>query len=75
MFGIVINSNGYKVAFVLLDKNKNVMYYKLKEGESIVEKDWKIANEMVKPCWTGTEWIETATEEDIKEYRRKFEEN
>lgn len=59
MFGIVINQQGYKVEFVALNKNKIPQFYELKDGESIIEEDWQIANSMNKPQWNGVEWIDT----------------
>lgn len=55
MFGIVINTDGHKVAFVVL-KDGKPEGYKLKKGESIITKDWNKANAMGKPHWNGTEW-------------------
>lgn len=59
MFGIVIDTQGYKVEFVILDEDKTPQYYSLKDGESIIEQDWQIANSMNKPQWSGAEWIDT----------------
>jgi len=67
MFGIVINKDGFKIAFVTLDDIKKPLYYNLSDGELIIEQDWNIANAMLKPQWIGTEWIETATEEELAE--------
>ena len=68
MFGIVIDENGYKVEFVTLNENNITEGYILKDGESIIKQKWSIANNMLKPKWESTnlEWIETATEEEIK---------
>lgn len=68
MFGIVIDENGYKVEFVTLNENNIPEGYILKDGESIIKQKWSIANNMLKPKWESTnlEWIETATEEEIK---------
>lgn len=59
MFGIVIDKQGFKVEFVALNEDKSPQFYELKEGETIVEEDWQIANSMNKPQWNGTEWIDT----------------
>ena len=59
MFGIVIDKQGYKIEFVVLNEDKSPQFYELKEGEAIVEEDWQIANSMNKPQWTGGEWIDT----------------
>ena len=58
MFAIVINQDGYKVGFVVLNEDKSPQFYTLKEGETIVEEDWQIANSMNKPQWVGSEWID-----------------
>lgn len=59
MFGIVINKQGYKVEFVSLNEDKTPQFYELKDGESIIEDGWDIANDMNKPQWNGSEWIDT----------------
>ena len=59
MFGVVVNEQGYKVEFVVLNEDKSPQFYELKEGEAIVEEDWQIANSMNKPQWGGSEWIDT----------------
>ncbi|MBN1037899.1 hypothetical protein FC789_02255 [Clostridium botulinum] len=65
-FGIVIDEKtGYKIDFVVVGE------YGLRDGEKIIKKDWNIANTMLKPKWTGIEWIEGATEEEIKEWEEK----
>ncbi|WP_410497205.1 hypothetical protein QTL86_11090 [Cellulosilyticum sp. ST5] len=58
MFGIVINEQGYKVAFVCVDEYDNILHYTLNEKEQLVKNDWQIANAMGKPKWTGTEWVD-----------------
>lgn len=65
MFGIVINKDGYKVEFVVLDKDKTPQFYELKEDEQIIEKDWAIANSMNKPKWNFEKeiWEETEPKE------------
>lgn len=57
-FAVVINIEGYAVDYVALS-NGVPLYYILKEGESLITTDYKIATGMLKPKWTGTEWIET----------------
>lgn len=73
MFGIVIDSNGFKIEFISLDKNNEPEKYDLRDGEKIVTTDWNIANTMLKPKWESTtlSWIETATEEEIKAWNEK----
>lgn len=67
MFGIVIDKDGYKIEFVVLDQNKKITYYELKDGEKVVEEGWDIANSMVKPKWDGEKWVETGTPDPIPE--------
>lgn len=66
MNAIVINENGFKVEFVLLDIDGKPLFYELQENESIVTIDVNICLEILKPKWTDSEWIETATEEEIE---------
>lgn len=68
MFGIVIDSKGIKINFVVIDEDNIPEGYILKDGESIITQKWSIANNMLKPKWESTtsSWIETATDEEIK---------
>lgn len=59
MFGIVIDRQGVYMQFEILSENKLPKFYTLKDGESIIEEGWSIANGMNKPMWNGTEWIDT----------------
>ncbi|WP_410495131.1 hypothetical protein QTL86_13505 [Cellulosilyticum sp. ST5] len=65
LFGIVINEQGYKVAFVCVDERDNILHYTLKENEQLIKDDWQIANAMGKPHWTGTEWEDEEPPEQI----------
>lgn len=71
MFGIVINELGYKVEFVALNEDKSPQFYELNKGEQVIEKDWQIANSMLKPRWDfeNEVWIEAATDEEIEEIK------
>ena len=66
MFAIVINKSGYKVEFIVLNKDKKPQFYTLKESEKVIEKDWQIANSMNKPKWNfdTLEWEETEPKDD-----------
>lgn len=72
-YGTVIDDNGYKIAFirVLIDSETGTEtplfspQRGLAQGEKIVYDDWQLANGMTKAHWTGTEWKETATAEEI----------
>ena len=59
MFGIVIDKQGYKIEFVVLNEDGTPQYYKLKEDESIIEEEWHIANSMNKPQRVNGKWIDT----------------
>lgn len=67
MFGIVIDKQGYKVAFTISDNGIPLLNdmprleYELKDGETFIEKDYKIANLMNKPQWQFDKgkWIDT----------------
>ena len=59
LFGTVIDKPGYKVEFVVLNEDKSPQLYELKDGETIIEDGWQIANSMNKPQWGGSEWIDT----------------
>ena len=67
MFGIVIDKNGLKVDFVNVFDNGEIDSYEIKDGEQLITQDWQKANSMLKPMWTGSEWVETATEEELNE--------
>ncbi|MGL5689638.1 MAG: hypothetical protein ACRDD8_02355 [Bacteroidales bacterium] len=59
MFAIIIDSKGFKVEFVVLNEDGIPQGYTLKDGESVVQKSWDIANGMNKPQWDGAKLIDT----------------
>lgn len=59
MFGIVIDKQGFKVEFVVLNEDKTPQFYELKDGETIVETGWQVANSMNKPQYINDEWVDT----------------
>jgi len=72
----VIDSQGFYVTFVLVTSEsnyegdkENIYCYSLKTGESLLH--ISPPTNMVIPRWTGTEWEETATPEEIEEAERK----
>ena len=65
-FAVVIDINGYAVDYVVLS-NGVPLHYTLKEGESLITTDYRIATGMLKPQWTGTEWIETEVVDKIED--------
>lgn len=75
MFGIVINKDNMKSAFVIIDTEGKAVDYKIKENEKIITTDWQIANTMLKPRWNGKEWEEAATQEEMKEYNALMNSN
>lgn len=66
MAGIVINKQGLKVEFVVLNEDKSPLFYTLNDDEQIIEIGCGIANSMLNPMWDGSEWVETATDEEIE---------
>lgn len=71
MFGIVINQERLKTNFVVVDEENQPEDYTLQEGEQIITKDWNIGNSMLKPKWTGSDWIESATQEELIMWNEK----
>ncbi|MCL2462485.1 MAG: hypothetical protein FWF44_07450 [Defluviitaleaceae bacterium] len=71
---IVINEQGYKTEFCLVDIVINAdgtvtevpQYYTLKPGESFVYDGIGNALSMLKPRWDGSAWTETATQQEIE---------
>lgn len=70
----VVDADGKYVTLVLVlvnDGVETVQYYTLKEGEFLVEtcppseKPYAGMDGFIKPRWNGTEWVETATEDEI----------
>jgi hypothetical protein len=75
-YGIITNSNGEKTEFVLVrtapDGTRFPEGYALQAGESLILEDVDLAQQMFKPRWTGAEWEETATPEEIAAGRMAF---
>lgn len=69
----IIDANGYMVEKVILFKDGEPQNYEIKEDQQAIPyvSTSQIVNdrevEYLKPQWTGTEWIETATEEELNE--------
>ena len=64
--GKIINQEGQILETVYFNvETKEIQYYELKDGEMLVEND--DTKGYVKPKWTGTDWIESATPEEIEE--------
>lgn len=77
MFGIVIDGEGNKKDFYVLDdegypigydfeikfdEDNQVLSRSYRKGESLITENWAKANAMNKPRWNGREWVETALE-------------
>lgn len=67
---IVIDAQGNKTEFVLASQNEEGKYiphhYVLQAGESLVFEEVPTALSMLKPRWSGSNWMETATPEEIE---------
>ncbi|WP_315970296.1 hypothetical protein [Clostridium botulinum] len=69
----IIDLNGNIIySHILMDGNNNILFsdieIKITEDMQIVD----IPNKTyIKPKWTGIEWIEGATEEELKEWEEK----
>lgn len=67
----IINEIGQYIDYALMDENGEIQYYTLKPGERIVETDPPLfkgnagTTGFVSPLWDGSQWIESATEEEI----------
>lgn len=72
----VIDAEGYYKTLVLVllesDENgqeqENIQYYTLQEGETLLDTDFPA--DMLKARWNGTEWEETATLEELEQWRQ-----
>ena len=59
----IIDSNGNIVDLCVIFIDGQAQYFKMQEGQQAVE---RYAKNYIKPRWNGSEWIEGATEEEIK---------
>lgn len=72
----VIGAGGYYKTLVLVllepDENgrerENIQYYTLQESETLLDTDFPA--DMFKARWSGTEWEETATPEELEQWRK-----
>lgn len=64
----IISKDGFIVKSVFVDENNNILFtiLKLEEGQSLVEE--QPIKDLIKPKWDGSDWIEGATEDEIKEW-------
>ncbi|HBJ1652532.1 TPA: hypothetical protein LA460_003397 [Clostridium botulinum] len=61
----IINKDGFIIENCVLFIDNIPQYFEITEDMQIVD----IPNKTyIKPKWTGIEWVETATEEEIKEH-------
>lgn len=68
---VVIDKNNIKVEFVLLDEKNKPLYYELKDTEKLIFEKIENSFNLVKAKWNGSNWIETATQEEIEKARPK----
>ena len=66
----IIDSNGYVIEKCVLFKDGEAQFYRIADNAKAVVYCNK---NFVKPHWTGTEWEETATKEEINNYYDNFE--
>lgn len=62
----VIDKDGFIVKSVFVDENDNIMFtdFKMEDGQTLITKHPN--KDMLNPKWTGSKWIEGATEEEIQ---------
>ena len=83
-YAVIIDAESYAKAFVLVDTRIPINDednagepvhtpegYTMRDGEKLIYEDIQDALEMLKPRWTGTEWEETASPEEIQEWEDK----
>lgn len=58
----VVDSNGFQIEFVLVVDGE-IQHYTLKDGERLI--DSQLSDGLLKPRWNGSEWIESATMEEV----------
>ncbi len=65
----IINNTGFLVSPLELMEDNKLLTYELEENEKIVPKlnDFSL----IKPRWNGTEWVESATKEEIQAYQEE----
>ncbi|NFA44012.1 hypothetical protein EXM65_15910 [Clostridium botulinum] len=61
----IINKDGFIIENCVLFIDNIPQYFEITEDMQIVDMPNKT---YIKPKWTGIEWVEGATEEEIKEY-------
>ena len=73
--GKIINIiNGLAIETVAyIPETLEIRYYELKEDEKLITEP--ITEFFIKPKWSGKEWIEGATQEEIDEYNKQQELN
>ncbi|WP_252251312.1 hypothetical protein [Clostridium sp. VAP52] len=66
----VIDNNGFIIDLCVNVKNGELENFNLLDNMKLVER-YNKGILFVKPKWNGEEWIEGATEQEIKEYEEK----
>ncbi len=78
MNAIVVDENGYKVEYVILEEiniSDTFMYskdlvpigYTLGDKEILIQESVEVALSMLKPRWVENRWVEQATETELEE--------
>ncbi|NFT06828.1 hypothetical protein FDF26_07050 [Clostridium botulinum] len=73
----IVDLNGSIIySHILMNENNNILF---SDVEIKITKDMQIVDmydkTYVKPKWTGMQWIESATEKEIKEWEEKNKPN
>lgn len=68
---IVVNKDNIKVEFVLVDEKNEPLYYTLKKDEKLIFDKIGDSFNLIKAKWTGIDWVESATAEEIEKARPK----
>ena len=73
----VIDANNKYKTFVEVNVDGTPKYYTMQEGETMIDAKPPVmrvnasADGFVNPTWNGTEWMETATEEEISAWEEE----
>ncbi|MBN1079257.1 hypothetical protein [Clostridium botulinum] len=64
----VIDSNGFVIEKCVLFIDNIPQYFEVTEDMQTLE---MYKGDLIKPKWSGVEWVEGATEEELKEWEEK----
>lgn len=68
----VIDQNKMYVDFVVKNEDGSLIGYELQSGETVV-KTSAPNMKFLRPKWDGSQWVETATAEEIEEWEKEQE--